>query len=172
VSPPDREPVRATDAGRTAGAAALRTPSPDGGTAGRRWRGLDALADRRGLTALGAVAVALTLGVVGGAWDVATGPGLRQVFAACFVVGCGLAALTVHREDVRAAVVMPPLVYLALAVLGGVVERAGTSGSFVEQQALELANALVLGAPVLISATAVALLVGVGRVVLEPDAPS
>jgi hypothetical protein len=119
--------------------------------------------DRRGLTAFGAVALALGLGMVGGAWDVITGPGLRTVFGVFFVLGCGLAALLVHREDLRAAVVMPPLVYVALALLGGAVERAGEPGSFVNQQALELVNALVLGAPVLLTATAVALVVAVGR---------
>jgi hypothetical protein len=124
------------------------------------------VADRRGLTAFGAVTVALALGVAGGAWDVATGPGLRTVFAISFVLGCGLATLLVHHEDLRAAVVMPPLVYVALALLGGAVERAGAPGSFVSQQALELVNALVLGAPVLISATALALLVALGRSVV------
>jgi hypothetical protein len=119
--------------------------------------------DRRGLTAFGAVAIALTMGLVGGAWDVVTGPGLREVFAVCFVLGCGVAALTVHREDLRTAVVMPPLVYVALALIGGLVERAGDPGSLITRQAVELVNALVLGAPVLLSATALALLVALGR---------
>ena len=122
--------------------------------------------DRRGLTAFGAVTVALVLGLLGGAWDVATGPGLRAVFAVCFVLGCGLAALLVHREDLRAAVVMPPLVYVALALAGGAVERAGEPGSFVTRQALELVNALALGAPVLLAATGLALLVALVRVLL------
>lgn len=121
--------------------------------------------DQRGLTALGAVTVALGLGLLGGLYDVATGPGLRTVFAICFVLGCALAALLVHREDLRAAVVMPPLVYVALALAGGAAERAGAPGSFVSRQALELVNALVLGAPVLLTATAVALVVAVGRAV-------
>jgi hypothetical protein len=119
--------------------------------------------DRRGLTATGAVALALVLGALGGAYDVITGPGLRTVFGVCFVVGSVAAAATVHREDLRAAVVMPPLVYVALALLGSAVERAGEPGSFVTRQALELANALVLGAPVLLTATALALVVAVVR---------
>jgi len=119
--------------------------------------------DRRGLTASGAVALALVLGVLGGAVDVLTGPGLREVFAISFVVGCVLAAVTVHREDLLAAVVMPPLVYVVLVLLGGAVERTASSGSFVVQQAVELVNALVLGAPVLLLATGLALLVAVVR---------
>ena len=119
--------------------------------------------DRRGLTATGAVAVALLLGIVGGAIDVATGPGLREVFAVTFVTGCVLAALTVHREDLVAAVVMPPIVYVVLALIGGAVERTAMPGSFLTQQAIELVNALVLGAPVLLTATGAALLVAVAR---------
>lgn len=119
--------------------------------------------DRRGLTATGAVAVALTLGIAGGAIDVLTGPGLREAFAVCFVTGCLLAALLVHREDLVAAVVMPPLVYVVLALIGGAVERTATSGSFLTQQALELVNALVLGAPVLMAATGAALVVALVR---------
>ena len=119
--------------------------------------------DRRGLTATGAVGVALLLGLAGGAIDVFTGPGLREVFAVSFVLGCVVAALTVHREDLVAAVVMPPLVYVVLALIAGVVESAGSTGSFVTQQALELANALVIGAPILLVATGAALVVALVR---------
>lgn len=119
--------------------------------------------DRRGLTATGAVAVALLLGIVGGAIDVLTGPGLREVFAVSFVTGCLVAALTVHREDLVAAVVMPPLVYVVLALIGGAVERTAQTGSFLTQQAIELVNALVLGAPVLMTATGAALVVALVR---------
>lgn len=148
----------------------------DGGTAGptavQRLRDAVHVGDRRGLTATGAVALALLLGMVGGAYDVVTGPGLRTVFAVCFVTGCVAAAATVHREDLRAAVVMPPLVYVALALLGSAAERAGEPGSFVTQQALELVNALVLGAPVLMTATALALLVAVARYLRGRRAPT
>ena len=107
------------------------------------------IADGRGLTAAGAGAVMLTLGLVGGAVDVLTGPGLRLVFALCFVLGCAAAVLAVHREDLRAVIVMPPLVYAVLAVTASAVEGWG-GGSFLKGQALELLNALVLGAPVLV----------------------
>ena len=74
-----------------------------------------------------------------------------------------VAAVTVHREDLLAAVVMPPLVYVVLVLLGGVVERTASGGSFLVQQAIELVNALVLGAPVLLTATGLSLLVAVVR---------
>lgn len=122
-----------------------------------------AVADRRGLTATGAVAVALVLGLAGGTVDVVTGPGLREVFAVSFIVGCALAVLLVHREDLKAAVVMPPLVYMVLAFVGGAAEGTTVGGSFLNQQALEMASALVLGAPILLTATGVALVIALLR---------
>ncbi|MCU1674099.1 MAG: hypothetical protein JWN77_2212 [Frankiales bacterium] len=119
--------------------------------------------DRRGLTAAGAVALALVLGAAGGLVDVLTGPGLRTVFAICFIAGCALAALTVHREDLIAAVVMPPLVYVVLASLAGAFSQTTAAGSFLTRQALELASSLVLGAPVLLTATGVALVIALVR---------
>jgi hypothetical protein len=117
------------------------------------------LADRRGLTAAGGVVLSLLLGVAGAAFDVLTGSGLRTAFAACFVVGCVLTALTVHREDLGAAVVMPPLIYVTLSVVIGALARTRNTGSFVLQQAIEIGNAVVLGAPVLLLGTAAAALV-------------
>lgn len=137
---------------------AVTAPPPPG-----RSSSVGSVGDRRGLTAAGAVGVALLLGLVGGAIDVVTGPGLREVFAVSFVLGCVIAALTVHREDLVAAVVMPPLVYVVLALIAGTVEPAGGTGSLLTQQALELANALVLGAPILLIATGAALLVALVR---------
>lgn len=135
----------------------VTAPAPTSGHA------LPAVGDRRGLTAAGAVAVALGLGLLGGTIDVLTGSGLREVFAVSFVGGCAVAALAAHREDLVATVVMPPLVYVVLALLAGAVERTVGAGSFLTQQILELANALVLGAPVLMTATLAALLIAVVR---------
>lgn len=122
-----------------------------------------AVGDRRGLTATGAVLLALLLGALGGAYDIATGEGLRTGFAICFVAGSALAAMLVHREDLKAAVVMPPLTYVALSLAGGLFESTMASGSFLTKQALEIVNALVLGAPVLVAATLAALVVAVVR---------
>lgn len=121
--------------------------------------------DWRGLTATGAVGVALGLGLLGGAIDVLTGPGLRAVFAVTFVLGCVLASLLVHREDLVAAVVMPPLIYVVLALLAGGLQASGAGGGWLRQQGLELATSLVLGAPVLLAATGLALVVAGARAV-------
>ena len=134
-----------------------------GPASGQRLPAGASIGDRRGLTATGAVVVALVLGLAGGAVDVLTGSGLREVFAVGFVTGCVLAALTVHREDLVAVVVMPPLVYAVLVLSGGAVEKTATSGSFLSRQVIELANALILGAPVLMAATGAALVVALVR---------
>jgi hypothetical protein len=131
--------------------------------------------DRRGLTAVGAVTVALLLGAAGGFIDVMTGPGLRTVFAVCFIAGCAFAALKVHREDLIATVVMPPLVYVALALVAGAFSKTAAVGGVLTRQALELATSLVLGAPVLLTATGLAFAIALVRAVLgrrpqEPDA--
>ena len=108
--------------------------------------------DSRGLTATGAIAVALGAGVLGATIDVLTGPGLRTVFAIFFALGCTVAAYKVHREDLGAAVVIPPLVYMALTFAAGLGRASGVGGSVLTQQVLELFSALVLGAPALLLA--------------------
>lgn len=105
----------------------------------------------------------MVIGGAGAGYDIATGTGLRTAFAVCFVVASALSALTVHHEDLRAAVVMPPLLYVALSLLSAAVEGIGGAGSFASRQLVELVNAIVLGAPVLMSATGMALLVAVVR---------
>ncbi|HVF05121.1 MAG TPA: DUF6542 domain-containing protein [Frankiaceae bacterium] len=119
--------------------------------------------DARGLTAAGAVAVALGFGTVGAVIDVVTGAGLRTAFMVLFVVGCALAAYKVHREDLFAAVVIPPLVYLALALATNLGAGSAVGGSFVKQQALELAAALITKAPALLVATALAAGIALAR---------
>jgi len=129
------------------------------------------VADQRGLTAAGAVAIALVLGFIGAAIDVKTGPGLRTVFAVCFVGGSALAAALVHREDLRAAVVIPPFTYCALAVIGGFLGSTSVAGSFVTKSGVALLDALVLRAPVLFVATGVALAIAVVRKIRSPQRP-
>ena len=121
--------------------------------------------DRRGLTGAGGVTLTLLIGGAGAAVDLVTGNGLRLVFAVCFAAGATLTAALVHREDLRAAAVMPPLLYVILAVLGGAIDPQGATGSLPAKLALGLLNALVLGAPVLVSATLVSLAVVLVRAV-------
>ncbi len=130
------------------------------------------VADRRGLTATGAVAIALAFGFVGAVIDVNTGRSLRTVFAVFFIVGCALAALLAHREDLKATVVMPPLVYCVLALIGAALGRTQAAGSFVKTQALELVSALILGAPVLYAATGLALVIALVRRTKSGPQPS
>lgn len=148
---------RSADEAATTGGRTVRVPSVEEHPHG------PGVGDRRGLTAAGAITLALLLGVVGGTVDVATGRGLRVVFAICFVLGCALAALLVHREDLKAAVVMPPLLYVVLALVAGAVGSSSSSGSFVTRETLELVQALVIGAPVLFTATGVAVVVALAR---------
>jgi hypothetical protein len=121
------------------------------------------VADERGLTAAGAVAIALVLGFVGAAIDVKTGHGLRTLFAICFVSGSALAAFLVHREDLVAAVAIPPFTYCALAVIGGFLGSTSVAGSFATKEGVALLDALILRAPVLFIATGAALVIAVVR---------
>ncbi|HVE63276.1 MAG TPA: DUF6542 domain-containing protein [Mycobacteriales bacterium] len=114
------------------------------------------MGDARGLTATGAVAVALGAGVVGATVDALTGSGLRTVFALFFALGCAAAAYKVHREDLAAAVVIPPLAYVAITFAASAGQASGVGGGFLTQQVLELSSALVLGAPALLLATCAA----------------
>ena len=114
------------------------------------------LGDVRGITATGAVAISLGAGFLGAVVDVATGSGLRTLFSVMFTIGCAISAYKVHREDLAAAVVIPPLAYLTLAFLAALGRASGVGGGFITQQVLELFSALVLGAPALLLATSAA----------------
>jgi hypothetical protein len=129
--------------------------------------------DKRGLTAVGAVTVALVLGAAGGLIDVLTGPGLRTVFAICFIAGCAFAAFKVHREDLIATIIMPPLVYVALALIAGAFSQTAPVGGWMTRQALELATSLILGAPVLLTATGLAFVIALVRGLIgqRPEKP-
>ena len=129
------------------------------------------MGDRRGLTGVGAVTLALSLGLLGAAVDVGTGPGLRTVFDVCFIAGCALAALLVHREDLRLAITLPPLAYCVLALAGGALGSSPRTGSLVRQESLELVSALVLGAPILFAATGAAVVVAAVRVIRGRSRP-
>lgn len=119
--------------------------------------------DKRGLTALGGASIAVGLGVLGALIDLATGSGLRTVFAILFIAGCAISAALVHTEDLLAAVIMPPLVYLGLAFLGASIQHSNLTGGWFRQQTIEMASSLVLNAPTLIIATIVSVVIAVLR---------
>ena len=117
------------------------------------------VADRRGLTATGAVALAFALGLVGAVIDLKTGRTLRTAFELSFVVGTALAAVLVHREDLKAAVVLAPYTYCGLAIVAGIFGRTSGHGSVYRQAVVALADALALHAPVLFLATGLAFVI-------------
>ena len=124
-----------------------------------------------GLSGVGAVLLTLGLGLGGALVDVLTGPGLRAVFAVCFVTGCVLAALRVRRSALVVAVVAPPLVYAAIALVVGVVSGSSTSGSLLVRHGLDLFTALVLEAPALMVGSLLSLLVACARGLLRRPEP-
>jgi hypothetical protein len=69
-----------------------------------------------------------------------------------------LAALLVHREDLVAVVVMPPLVYTAVVFVAGVIDPPSGSGGFLVRQGIAVLNELVLDAPILFGGTGAAAL--------------
>jgi len=115
------------------------------------------LADRQGLTAAGGVVAASAVGLAGVAIDSLISRGLGVVFAVFFVLGCGLAALAVHRRDLPAMVRMPPLLYVGLIIVEGSIAGSG-EGSWLTRQGLNVVTALTGGFPILLAAMALVLL--------------
>jgi hypothetical protein len=141
------------------GAASVGAPRAHGGEHHVHLPAGAHVGDRRGLTATGAVVVAFALGLVGAVIDLKTGTGLRTAFEVAFVIGTALAAGLVHREDLKAAVVLAPYTYCGLAVVAGVFGRSSGSGSFLKRSVIALTDAVVLNAPVLFLATGMALVI-------------
>lgn len=123
--------------------------------------------DKRGLTAMGGASIAIGLGLLGAIIDVATGSGLRATFAVLFILGCVLSAALVHREDLLAAVIMPPLAYMALAFVGAAFQHSNITGGWFRQQTIEMASSLVLDAPTLIIASILSFAIALYRAKLR-----
>jgi hypothetical protein len=124
-----------------------KAPSPTTGTR-------PPFGDQRGLTAAGATLLVLALSGLGAGVDVATGTGLRTVFAVAFCVAAALAALTVHHEDLVASVVLVPLCFALIGGVAGIVE--GADLKTLSKIVLGIANVMVTAAPALIMATVAA----------------
>jgi hypothetical protein len=119
------------------------------------WR----LADRRGLTGLGAVSLVLLLTALAAAYDGhRSGNGLSWVFGAIFVVACLAAALTAHSEDMGAVAILPPLAFVLGALVCAFFRPAAVGVGFTHQIANELLIAMLLGAPSLFIAEAFTLI--------------
>ena len=127
----------------------------------------------RGLGVWSAAAVATVLGLVGGLVDVLTGTDLGLTFATMFVTGCVLAALTIRLAHVKAAIVMPPLVYAFIAVVTAAVQAwRSDGGGGVKQFVVELVSSLVLSGLVLAIATAAVVVVALVRRMAYRPPPS
>jgi hypothetical protein len=112
------------------------------------------LGDQRGLTAAGATLLVLVLGGLAAGVDVATGTGLRTVFAVAFAIAAALGAATVHHEDLAASVVLVPLAFALIGGISGIAEGSGLHS--VSKLMLAVANVMVTAAPALMFATGAA----------------
>ena len=112
----------------------------------------------------GRVAVLLSVAVAlaAAAVDLGTGRGLAlgPGFATAFLAGSALAALLVRRSRLAVAALAPPLVYAGLMLAAGLASGVPLT---VPRQGVELFTRLILGAPVLIGGTAIAVVVTVLR---------
>ena len=99
--------------------------------------------DQRGLTALGATIVVLVLSSIGAAFDVNTGTGLRGVFTLAFCISAGLAASTVHREDLLASVLLLPFVYTVICIFAAPMDQQGSSKIAIGDLMLQSAPSLI-----------------------------
>jgi len=124
-------------------------------------RGLPAPPRQRGLTARAAVVLALALSLIGAGIDLLGGNSLDLGFAVCFVLGCVLAVCTVRRSGLKTVAFAPPLVYAGVALLIGLV--VGNVPRTVVRQAIELGTVLVIGAPALLIAVVLVVLVALLR---------
>jgi uncharacterized protein DUF6542 len=122
------------------------------------------LGDSRGLTAAGGAVLLILAAALGAAIDLASGQGLRVAFAVLFVGGSFLVAARVHREDLLAAMVMPPLVYAVITIITAYAQPPGGGIEHgLRQHAIDIGTTLVLTAPVLLVGTAIAALVALRR---------
>ena len=114
------------------------------------------------LTGTGAVALAFVVTLAGGSFDLLTGPGLRRGFAIALVIGTVLAAVLVRTGDLFAVAVAPPLIYLLVSFLATIPHSGGAFESKTKFTAL-LANWLVYGFPEMVTATGLAIVIAVVR---------
>jgi hypothetical protein len=104
----------------------------------------------------GATAVVAAGGAVGAAIDTAHGAPARQLFAVFLALAAVIGTLTVRRDEMALTVVMVPLAYLALLLVGTALAHDGGYAS-------SLVYAFIVKAPVVLIATAAAAVAAVGR---------
>ena len=123
------------------------------------------LGDSRGLTALSAAVIVLLAGGFGALIDLSVGSSLGGAFGVLFTLACAFVAARVHQEDLAATIVLPPLAYLALAIVTAVLEppEGGSLGGGIKDTAANVVQAMILGAPALLAATVAATVIAVVR---------
>ena len=117
----------------------------------------DEVPRQRGISGTGAVLLALAVSLLGAGFDLLGGRTLDVGFAVSFVVGCLLAACAVQRRSLKTVLFAPPLLYAAVAL--GVGLLLGTVPRTVVRQGVELITVMVLGAPALLAAVSLVVLV-------------
>jgi len=118
------------------------------------------------LTGAGAVALAFVVTLAGGSFDLLTGPGLRRGFAIALVVGAVLAAALVRTRDLFVVAVSPPLIYMLVSLLATFPRSNGAFESKTKFTAL-LANWLVYGFPEMATATGLAVVIAIVRLLMR-----
>jgi hypothetical protein len=128
--------------------APARTPRPTGSRPTARHSSPLQLADRRGLTGLGAVALVVLVAALAGAYDGhRSGDGLGWIFGVTFVACCVAAALVAHSEDMGAVAILPPMAFLVGALACAAFRPSVAGVPFASQMRNELLIAMLIGAP-------------------------
>lgn len=103
-------------------------------------------------------------GFFGALLDLFAGHDLWVMFGICFIGASAVCALRCHAEDLAATIVLPPLIYLAIAVIFTIISpRSGTHTGGSRQFIIDLGGELVFSAPILLAATLVALGIATAR---------
>lgn len=139
-------PIIAPSAGTPAPAETLATEGPD------------MPAPDTGLTWNRATALIIGVTVAAALLDAVLRHGIGAITGVALVLSSAAAALTLRRSDIWAAVVMPPLAFLAALLTAGQL-TVSSSGSLLSRQALNVVTGLSLNAPWLIAATVIALVI-------------
>ncbi len=130
------------------------------------------IVDSRGLTFLGALLLAGVLGTVGGLISAGTRGWVGTEFSVCFVAGCVLAALLVHREDLLTTAFLPPLLFVAIATAVGL-SQAKIAGVPVKRKVIfQVGYAMSFGARTMWLATAATAIVAAIMFVIRHPAPA
>ncbi|MCU1680544.1 MAG: putative rane protein [Amycolatopsis sp.] len=120
---------------------------------------------RRGPSALVITPAALVVSVGAGALDMRLNHTLGVLFATVFIVACLSAALTVRRGSLIEVMLAPPMVFVVAAGIDVLLFRQPGGGTTLT--VLAVAQPVVTHFPVMIGATALTLLAGIVRLVLQ-----